>query len=47
MTKCDRCGKETDYLADYLGEKLCWFCWKKQDLYGQRDWEDDPEESEE
>jgi NMD protein affecting ribosome stability and mRNA decay len=43
MAKCDRCGKEEEHLADYLGEKLCRICWKKQDLYDQRDWEDDPE----
>lgn len=48
MAKCERCGKECDSLSDYIGEKLCKHCWKMQDLYDQRDWEDDPtDESEE
>lgn len=49
MAKCDRCGKYTDDIFEIDKEHLCWFCFKKQDLKDQRDWEDDPitEESEE
>lgn len=56
MAKCDRCGRDENQptltghtgLMPYMDENLCWYCWKKQDLHDQRDWEDDPEcESEE
>ena len=39
---CTRCGSEADHhgLMFDDGEKLCWWCWKKQDLKDQRDWEE-------
>ena len=48
MAFCNRCGKETTSVFQLDREILCGFCFKKQDLKDQRDWEDDPEnESEE
>lgn len=45
MAKCTRCGNDkAEFRID--GEDLCRLCFKKQDLKDQRDWEDDPVESE-
>ncbi len=46
MAYCNRCHKETDDIFQIDRECLCRTCFKKQDLKDQRDWEDDPVESE-
>ena len=40
---CTKCGHSIDYHGAFNIDKdhLCWFCFKKQDLKDQRDWEED------
>lgn len=47
---CQKCGKYIgfDGAFNYAEEtNLCWTCMKKMQLKDERDWEDDPVESEE
>lgn len=38
---CEKCGKEkVTSLFEVDGVKMCWFCFKKEEIKNERDWDE-------